>query len=256
MRVVLVQPARRPSDGGSAIAETGRLIAASDARLGGDVVVLLPELVGGESDTHVYAGEVRALARSLGAWVVGGSHFRSGQPDRINAGVVSNPAGEIVASYEKQRPYAEEARGRTRAGQGPASFEVDGVACRVMICADFWHAEAFEASPPPELILVPAFSISQRSEPQMARARWRHAMIARAYERAAYVAVSDWAHPVAFGENRSSGVAALADPNPGTPDGLCRSLGRRRVASFELDLEAVRDLRANRQARGFVPLEA
>jgi predicted amidohydrolase len=121
-----------------------------------------------------------------------------------------------------------------------------------MICADFWHADAFHgAGDAPDLILVPAFSASQRAEPHMARARWRHAMVARAYEFAAFVAVSDWAHPTPFGASVASGAAGLAHPNPARAQDLHRGLGRRRVAAFELDLEAARDLRANRQARGF-----
>jgi predicted amidohydrolase len=251
MRVVLVQPGRRSADGSSQIAEMGRLIEASGEGLGAEDVVVLPELIGGESDAADYVAEVRTLASRLGAWVVGGSHYRRSGGHRINAGAVSSPLGEIAAVYEKRHPYGGEAGGATRPGQGPASFRVGDVTCLAMICADFWHAGAFAGTPSAELILVPAFSTSQRPEPRMARARWRHAMVARAYELAAFVAVSDWAHPVAFGAERSSGVAGLAHPNPATSAELLRPLGRRRVRSFALDLQAVHDFRANRRARGF-----
>jgi hypothetical protein len=81
--------------------------------------------------------------------------------------------------------------------------------------------------------------------------RWRHAAVARAYELAAFIAVSDWAYPVANPDGRSSGVAGFAHPNPAEPSQLYRTVGRRRVAAFEIDLAAQRDLRAKRGLRGF-----
>jgi predicted amidohydrolase len=251
VRVILVQPASRSPDGGSQIAEMGRLIAGSGECPGSEDIVVLPELIGGEAGAAEYAQEVRSLARRLGAWVVGGSHYRREATHRINAGVVASPLGGIAARYEKLHPYGAEAGGGVRAGRGAAAFRIGDISCLAMICADFWHAPALNLPSSPDLILVPAFSASQRPRPQMARARWRHAMIARAYEWAAFVAVSDWAHPVPLGADRSSGVAALAHPNPDAPSGLFRALGARQVGAFALDFEAVRDLRADRRKRGF-----
>jgi predicted amidohydrolase len=215
-------------------------------------IVLLPELIGGEADAQAYQAEVQALASDLGAWVVGGSHFARGKGEWTNRGIVADPNGRTVAHYGKLNPYGDERSRSIRAGPGPASFQIGDLSCLVMICADFWHANAFAAaSPLPDLILVPAFSSSQRPHPHMARARWRHAMVARAYEFAAFVAVSDWAHPVRFENGVSSGVAGLAHPNPSCPADLHRALGRRRGAAFDLDMDAVRELRANREGRGF-----
>jgi predicted amidohydrolase len=117
----------------------------------------------------------------------------------------------VTQPGRKLNPYGDERSRTVRPGPGPASFQIGELSCLVMICADLWHASAFvAASPLPDLILVPAFSASQRPDPHMARARWRHAMIAKAYEFAAFVAVSDWAHPVRFETGTSSDVASGA----------------------------------------------
>ena len=214
--------------------------------------MLLPELIGGDVGADVYQAEVQTLASDLGVWIVGGSHFCRDGEKLTNRGIVADPHGSVVASYGKLNPYGHERARDVRSGSGPASFQIGDLSCLVMICADFWHAQAFEAAEPlPDLILAPAFSLSQRPDPSMARARWRHAMIARSYEFAAFVAVSDWAHPVRFGTGTSSGVAGFAHPNPRSPAELHRPLGRRRVAAFDLDMDAVRELSANREGRGF-----
>lgn len=251
MRIVLTQLSRHTSDVASNFEALGRLAARSAELRPGDLL-LLPELVGGDAGRAAYEAQVQALAARLGVWVVGGSHFARAGEEVTNSGVVADPVGQIAARYGKLNPYGDERSRGTRPGPGPAALRIGELSCLVMICADFWHASAFhDAGPAPDLILVPAFSASQRPEPHMARARWRHAMVARAYEFAAFVAVSDWAHPTPFGAGVSSGVAGLAHPNPEYARELHRGLGRRRMAGFELDLAPIRDLRANRQARGF-----
>ncbi|WP_293676110.1 carbon-nitrogen hydrolase family protein [uncultured Phenylobacterium sp.] len=251
MRVIVTQPARRSADGVSDIASARRLLGRGVEVRGGDLV-LLPELIGGDAGAAAYRAEVQALAADLRVWVVGGSHFADEAGERTNRGIVADPSGQVIASYGKLNPYGDERSRAAGSGPGPASFQVGDLSCLVMICADFWHASAFAtARPLPDLILVPAFSLSQRPDPHMARARWRHAMVARAYEFAAFVAVSDWAHPVRYETATSSGVAGLAHPNPSHRGGLHQPLGRRRAAAFDLDMEAVRELRANREGRGF-----
>lgn len=252
MRIVLTQPGRRRPGGASNVDDVRGLLDRSATQIGRGDLLLLPELIGGEADDARYEDEVRALAAQLGAWVVGGSHFRRHGAQWTNSGIVADPSGRLVVHYGKLNPYGEERARAPEPGRGPAAFDVGGVSCLVMICADFWHATAFDsAGTLPDLILVPAFSASQRPDPGMARARWRHAMVARAYEFAAFVAVSDWAHPVRYEAGTSSGVAGFAHPNPSGPDLLHQALGRRRVAAFELDMDAVRQLRANRESRGF-----
>jgi len=252
MQIVVTQLASRPADGGSAIPAAARLMERFEGRLSADDIVLLPELVGGRAPSDVYEAEVRALARRLGAWIVGGSHFAGDAEGLANTGIVADPGGEVAGRFGKLNPYGEERAHVTRVGLGPLALRIGGLSCLVMICADFWHASAF----PPEgagldLILVPAFSASQRPTPHMARARWRHLAASRAYEHSAFVAISDWAHPVPFGAARSSGVAGLAHPNPTAPAGLYHFLGRRRAAAYTLAFDAVHDLRFDRGARGF-----
>jgi predicted amidohydrolase len=252
MRVVLTQPSERAADGRSHIGDVGRRLAGPRGGVAAGDIVLLPELVGGDGEHASYVAEIQALARGLSAWVVGGSHLRLEGGQKTNCGVVADPEGRIIARYGKRNPYGDERAGDVRPGAGPAAFEAAGLRCLAVICADFWHTPVFGAAADlPELILVPALSASQRPEPHMARARWRHATVARAYEFAAFVAVSDWAHPVRYEAGVSSGVAGLAHPNPSRPALLHRSLGRRSVRGFDLDLEALRDLRRDRERRGF-----
>lgn len=253
MRIVLTQPARRGPDLAANLDAVARLVDRRAGPLRAGDLLLLPELIGDDADPVSYEAQIQEMAARLGVWIVGGSHIAQDGDERTNCGIVADPRGATVARYGKLNPYGDERARGTQPGAGPASFRIGELSCLVMICADFWHAPAFKESgtAPPDLILVPAFSASQRPQPDMARARWRHAMVARAYEFAAFVAVSDWAHPTPFAAGVSSGVAGLAHPNPASARHLHTGLGRRRAAAFELDLGAVRDLRGNREARGF-----
>lgn len=247
MKVVITQPGRRDGSGASDLKRAHILLSTS---VDAGSIVLLPELIGNQLNPESYVREIQTLAIGLRSWVVGGSHFDSSGPKSLNCGVVASPSGDIIARYAKANPYGSEREYSIAPGHGPASFVADGVRCAVMICADFWHPVSFPAEPV-DLILVPAFSATQRPDPAMSRARWRHAMVARAYEHSAYVAVSDWAHPTSFSGLKSSGVAAFAQPNPDSPRQLCHSLGRRRMQTFALDADTLRDLRENKKQRGF-----
>jgi predicted amidohydrolase len=252
LRLVLTQPAIQFSEHQSRIRDMARLLERSRQVLASQDVLVLPELIGGEIGHDEYLSDVRWLSHVTHAWVVGGSHHSKNGNRVINCGVVVDPSGQEVASYEKAHPYGREIDGGVLAGHGGALFEVNGLRCMVIICADFWYASSFHVGEPgPDVIIVPAFSFSQRPTPQMARARWRHAAIARAYEFAAFIGVSDWAHPVDYHGEASSGVAGLAHPNPSKIGELYRELGRHRVRTFDLDVEAQRDLRRNRVRRGF-----
>jgi predicted amidohydrolase len=252
VKVVITQPGRREGAGALDFERMRILLSPSRGRIDVGSVVVLPELIGNELDSESYVRQVRALAIGLRSWVVGGSHFDTSGPQSLNCGVVMDPRGNIAARYAKANPYGDEREYSIASGDGPACFIADGVRCVAMICADFWHPSSFPDEPV-DLILVPAFSATQRPGPAMARARWRHAMIARAYEHSAYVAVSDWAYPTSFRNLKSSGAAAFAQPNPNGPHQLCRSLGQRRKQAFALDLDSLCDLRENKAHRGFNP---
>lgn len=69
---------------------------------------------------------------------------------------------------------------RKAQGVEVAVFEIDGLRCMAVICADFWYASSFcTAAPDPDIVLLPSFSFSQRPIPSMTKARWRHVAIAR-----------------------------------------------------------------------------
>ena len=251
MKVVLTQPNVWMRDG-TDIGRISRSLQRRGFKGASDDVVLLPELVGEGYATNDYHLAIGDMARAFGCHVIGGSRFDDAGGRAVNGGIVVDPAGDTIAHYQKANPYGRE-RDISQAGsRAGASFRIGVVDCFVSVCADFWHMETYRRlDVPPEVIFVPALSVSRKSSPDMARARWRHAMIARAFEQAAYIAVSDWAYPVSGGDHPSSGVAGLAHPDPETTNDLLLSLGRSSVGIFDIDLDAGRLLRADQKSRGF-----
>ena len=252
MKVVLTQPNARLADG-TDIGRAANMLKRHGFKGEAGDVILLPEVIGEGYSSSEYALAVAEMARAFGCHVVGGSHFDSSQTLPANQGIVVDPTGDIIAHYQKANPYGRErqfARAGERAG---ASFRIGTVECFVSVCADFFHAETYRSlEVAPDLILVPALSVSRKSSPDMARARWRHAMIARAFEQAAFVGVSDWAYPVRTGGDLpSSGIAGLAHPDPESSRQLLQTLGRSQVRVFDIDLNAARALRADQRERGF-----
>ena len=213
-------------------------------------IVLLPEHVDLRPERAAYERAVCGLAQDLRCHVVGGSHHEERSSGRINTGVVSDPTGRILASYEKLRPYADE---RSRVGQGEHVGEVAiaGRQLLILICADFWFSDVFyRASALPDLVLVPAHSVSRKPKPDYSRALWRHLAVARAYEFGVYVGVSDWAYAPNPNGLPASGVAGFADPTVVDPASMFQPIeGAYRV--YELDFGALHAFRRDRQIRGF-----
>jgi predicted amidohydrolase len=254
LRLILTQPALQFSEHHSRIRDIIPALDRAKTALGSADILVLPELIAGSADRSEYLSDVRSLSENTGAWVVGGSHYWRDADRIVNCGIVANPRGQVVATYEKSHPYDQESHDGVTPGNGGAFFEVNGVRCFVLICADFWYASSFNACEVrPDIVIVPAFSVSQRPIPALARARWKHAAIARAYEFMTFIAISDWASPVAYRGRASSGVGGLAHPNPAEVTGLFQSLGRSRLRAFELDIGALDDLRVNRDERRFCP---
>jgi predicted amidohydrolase len=252
MRVVLTQPKVRGTAHDN-FAYVTQLLDTHRPNIAHPDVIVLPELIGFGLNTEQYQEALVALADRYGAYIVGGSHFRDEREQRINQGFVVAPNGDIVAPYEKANPYFGERDHGAASGSGGAAFVVNGVSCYVTICADFFHAETFMAlNERPDVIFVTASSVSRKPTPDLARARWKHAMIARAFEQTAHVAVSDWAYPVG-GQNElpASGVAGMAYPDAEKPDDLISTLGEAEIAVYDLDLSRGRLLFADQQARGF-----
>ena len=122
----------------------------------------------------------------------------------------------------------------------------------VLICADFWFSDLFNrAAHLPDLVLVPALSVSRKPSPDYSRALWRHLAIARAYEFGAYVGISDWGHPSELPMLATSGVGGLADPTREHPDELFRPIAESGASAFDLDFAALDAFRRDRMERGF-----
>lgn len=251
MRVVLTQPSVRARDA-SDFDYVTMLLRKRRFRGHSDDVIVLPELIGENSSTVDYLARCATMAQEFGCHVIGGSHFTEAGGRMINQGAVVDSRGEVVTLYQKANPYGLEREFSAGSDRAGASFKIGGAECLVLVCADFWHVDAYRGLPAqPEIIFVPAFSVSRKSTPDLARARWRHAMIARAFEQAAYIAVSDWAYPVGKEIRPSSGVAGLAHPDPARTRDLLRSLGKSELRVFEIDPAAGRLLREDQKSRGF-----
>lgn len=216
-------------------------------------LVVLPELIGAESSRAEYEMLVSRLAVRLGCHVVGGSHHRWSDGVLTNCGAVANAGGEIILTFEKQHPYGSEVALGVSGGSALASFAVAGRRVLPVICSDVWFSELFlDDCVLPDLMVVPTFSISQRPAPDSAQALWSHMAVARAYEFATYVGVSDWAHPSLYRGLASSGVAGLADPRPLDRRSFFRPLAGVAARCFDLDFQRLAGLRRSRIDRGFL----
>jgi len=221
------------------------------AQLAADDVVLLPEHIVDELPRAPYATAVCDLARRLGCHVVGGSHHEQSGEARVNAGIVSDARGQVIAEYEKLRPYADERR-RVESGNTLGEVSIAGRRILILVCADFWFSDVFQrVQQLPDLVLVPAYSVSRKPKPDYSRELWRHLAIARAYEFGVYVGVSDWAHVPEVSWRQPSAVAGLANPATTDVAELFVPLGDDLMRSFTLDFDKLAAFRADRLARGF-----
>jgi predicted amidohydrolase len=250
VKLVLVQPELSYDASADNLGIVRRDLEPHAGELGAADIVLLPEHFDLRPDRAAYEAGIATLARDLGCHVVGGSHHEDREGGRVNSGVVAAPDGSLVGRYEKLRPYADE-RSRVRGGAGFGELTIGGCHVLVLICADFWFSDVFYgARALPDLVLVPALSVTRKPTPDYSRALWRHLAVARAYEFGAYVGVSDWAHAPGTGFLSASGVAGLADPTQVEPTALYRPVAGASRA-FSLDFEALARFRGDRMSRGF-----
>ena len=251
MRLVLVQPRLGHAPGSD---NAGAILAALESSAVAcerDDVLVLPERFHLSTSRDAYLADVQRIARAAGCHVVGGSHHEARADGSVNAGVVVDPTGSVLGGYEKVRPYANE-REWVRAGQHAGEIVVAGRRVLVLICADFWFSDlVLGAERLPDLVLVPALSVSRKATPDSSRAMWRHLCVSRAYELGAFVGVSDWSHESDLPLLRASGVAGFADPTATEAELLHRGLGSASAASFPLDFDALAAFREDRIARGF-----
>ncbi len=93
----------------------------------------------------------QAAAREAGIWVIAGTLRRTA--DRfLNLAHVISPAGEIVHEYAKVHMAGRDEKKYCRGGDKLSLFEIDGIACTLVICRDGRH---------PELYRIPAMAGAQ-----------------------------------------------------------------------------------------------
>jgi hypothetical protein len=129
---------------------------------------------------------------------------------------------------------------------------VGGRRALVVVCADFWFSDVLQrVEALPDIILVPACSVTRKPSPRFARALWRYMAVARAYEFGAFVGISDWALGSAL-PRAPGAVAGFADPTSTEPRELFTPVGRGGLAAHALDFDALERFRADRADRGFL----
>ncbi len=250
MQLVLVQPRLDRSEGADNAQRLREALTPWVGTLGAEDIVVLPEHYHLGSDRDAYLAEVQGFARWLGAAVVGGSQHQRRAGRLVHAGVAVEASGEVAGWYEKLRPYALE-RGFVTPGERLGELRLAGRPVLVLLCADFWFSDlVLRAQALPELIVVPALSVSRKPTPDYSRALWRHLSVARAYELGAYVGVSDWAHESSLPVVSASGVAGLADPTREQESQLFQPV-RGAAQRYELDFPALERFRGDRRERGF-----
>jgi predicted amidohydrolase len=129
---------------------------------------------------------------------------------------------------------------------------IEGRNLLVFICADFWFVDLLlRATRAPDLVLVPALSVTRKPSPDYSRSLWKHLAISRAYEFGTYVGISDWAHPSKLPILFTSGVGGFADPTTTDAERFFAPVGSSGVAVHELDFDALDAFRGDRVGRGF-----
>jgi predicted amidohydrolase len=251
VRLALVQPQLRHVSGAGNLDAIRRLAESLEPALAREDVLLLPERFFVDDAHDTYVAAIRELALGFGCHVVGGSHHEPKGSDFVNAGIVCDPDGNVIGRYEKLRPYANE-RGWVKPGGTLGEVAIAGRKILVLICADFWFADVFlRAGALPDLVLVPALSVTRKQTPDYSRTLWRHLAVARAYEFGCYVGVSDWGYPSELPVLFASGVGGLADPTQIEPSLLFQPVGEAGIRAYPIDFSALDAFRKDREARGF-----
>lgn len=254
MKLFLTQLRARSNDARENFRAVAKLIGRSRHHLSREDMLVLPELIGGDSDRKDYEQLTIDLAQRIGCHVVGGTHHHTNRGATINSGIVADSRRTIIAAYDKLRPYGIEGALGVVPGTAVGQFEILGCRVLILVCADFWYSDVFirQIRPRPDLIIVPTFSISRRSSPRVARSLWRSMAIARASEFSVYVGISDWAYPCEYHGSKSCSVAGLANPRPTDGKGFFDRMGDRALVKYEIDLPRLRELRRHRNEQTFL----
>jgi len=251
LKLALVQPVLSAGDDTANMEEIRRIAAAVSPQLGAGDLLLLPEHFVFTGGRDAYDAFLLQLAASAGCTIVGGSHHRNTSGGKVNCGAVVSANGETVAEYSKLRPYFQE-QTHVRPGTAPGSFTLDGVRVLVLICADFWYSDIILGMPePPDLVLVPALSVSRKPSAGYAKSLWKHLAVTRAYEFGTFVGISDWAEDSTLPKYRTSGVAGIADPAATDPEKFFTPVPGGGATVTKLDFGSLAAFREDRRMRGF-----
>jgi predicted amidohydrolase len=248
--ILLTQPQLRAMDTAGNLDRLRRLLCDNVPESENDIAVL-PEHWCFTPGHEEYAESVIDLAAESGWTVIGGSHHERDAAGFVNSGCVARPDGEIAGWYQKVRPYSDERR-MVHGGVPGGCLNIGGRRVAIMICADFWYTGLLAAMPDrPDLVLVPALSVTRKDSPDYSRALWRHTAVARAYEFGVIVGISDWGHPSELPRTMSCGVGGLADPSIVDPELLFKPMGSSTSAIFMPDFNALDAFREDKRQRGF-----
>jgi predicted amidohydrolase len=250
MRLIITQPRLKAFDTAFNRDAVYRALEDVSGGFRSDDIIVLPEHVFFHEESEAYLEEIATLAKSAGCTVVGGS-FHEIAEVRRNTGAVISPDGSVLCCYDKLRPYADE-RKRVDAGTRLGECTIGGRRVLVLICADFWFSDLYaKVSELPEIVLVPALSVTRKASPDYSRTLWRHLAVSRAYEFGVYVGISDWAADSILPSLRTSGVGGFADAASMNAEQFFYSTGDARLQVVDLDFDALAEFRADREARGF-----
>ncbi len=247
VRLILLEPALSYQDDLANVVTVQQAL--EDARIApdDDDLLVLPERFLLNTPDAEYEEIVSRLAAQLRCHVIGGSHHAA----NVHRGVAAGPDGTLLGEYEKLRPYASE-RSQVSPGTVLGELTIAGHDVLVLICADFWFSDLIvRASRQPDLIVVPALSVSRKPSPEYSRAMWRHLCVARAYELGVFVGVSDWSHASQLPLLSPSGVSGFADPTMTDPAALFVPVAPAQARAFSLDFDALEAFRGDRRERGF-----
>jgi len=251
MRLILTQPRLRAFDNRNSLDAIAEVIDSIPGGTASTDVLLLPEHFCFVSDADEYITAVGALARDAGCFVIGGSFHEQSPEVKRNTGAIFAPDGDIMIWYDKLRPYADE-RKRVNAGNRSGECTIGGVRVLVLICADFWYSDLFlQQTEAPDLVLVPALSVTRKATPVFSRELWKHLAISRAYEFGVYVGISDWAEDSILPRHQAAGVGGFADTTGSEPEFFYRSMNGNRCMLIEVNSDALRTFRKDRSDRGF-----
>ncbi|MBE0645815.1 MAG: carbon-nitrogen hydrolase family protein [Bacteroidetes bacterium] len=251
MRLILTQPQLSAFDNAHSLETFRRILDGVPGGLSHDDIVLLPEHAFFVETKAEYLDIVAPLAREHGCHLVAGSFHEIGENAKRNTGAVLTPEGEVLGWFDKLRPYSDE-RSRVDAGTRLGEFRIGELNVLVTICADFWFSDLFfQAKALPDLVLVPALSVTRKSTPDYSRALWRNLAISRAYEFGVLAGISDWGFPSQLPKHITSGVGGFADTTGMEPAAFFRATGDAELQIIEPDFAALALFRHDRHERGF-----